>query len=107
MLYPHHKRSTNTNLSQTRAWVEHDTEESWLNSVDAITAAMDKANLNLKDVASIGITNQRETIVVWENKSTWKPLHNAVVWNCGRTSEIVADFQSRLGGVDALREITG
>jgi glycerol kinase len=87
-------------------WVEHDAEEIWLNCVDVITASMAKANLNSKDVASIGITNQRETTVVWD-KSTGKPLHNAVVWNCGRTSEIVSEFQSRLGGVDALREITG
>ena len=87
-------------------WVEHKAEEIWQNSVNVIADAMQQADLTPDDVSSIGITNQRETTVVWD-KNTGKPLHNAVVWNCGRTSDIVSDFQERLGGVDALREITG
>lgn len=87
-------------------WVEHDAEEIWSNSVELIAEAMASAGLDASDVATIGITNQRETTVVWD-KSTGKPLHRAVVWNCGRTAGIVSEFQKRLGGQDALRYKTG
>jgi glycerol kinase len=87
-------------------WVEHDAEEIWENSESCIEEAMKQANLEAKDISSIGITNQRETTVVWD-KNTGEPLYNAVVWNCVRTSGIVSDFQSRHGGVDGLREKTG
>uniref|UniRef100_A0A7S4IS18 glycerol kinase n=1 Tax=Odontella aurita TaxID=265563 RepID=A0A7S4IS18_9STRA len=87
-------------------WVEHDANEIWYNSAEVIEKAMDDAGLGSKDIASIGITNQRETTVVWD-KATGEPLHNAVVWNCARTSGIVSDLQLQLGGKDALREKTG
>ena len=87
-------------------WVEQRAEEIWSNSVRVMQTAMARANLEAKDLASIGITNQRETTVVWD-KETGEPVHNAVVWNCGRTSGIVREMQAKLGGVDALREITG
>lgn len=87
-------------------WVEHNAEEIFQNSVGCITDAMKQAKLKAEDVSSIGITNQRETTVVWD-KMTGEPLHNAIVWNCVRTSDIVSEFQSKCGGVDGLREKTG
>ena len=87
-------------------WVEHKAEEIFQNSVDCIADAMKKAKLKAEDVSSIGITNQRETTVVWD-KVTGEPLYNAIVWNCVRTSGIVSEFQCKCGGVDGLREKTG
>ena len=66
---------------------------------------MQESELKACDVASIGIMNQRETTIVWDKK-TGKPLHNAIVWNCVRTSEIVEKFQNQYG-LDGLREKTG
>lgn len=87
-------------------WVQHDPNEIWDNSAQVMAETMEKAGIGPKDVASIGITNQRETTVVWD-KTTGEPLHPAIVWNDSRTHEIVSEYQSRLGGADALREITG
>ena len=67
-------------------WVEHDPEEIWSTQVAVATEAIVQARLTPKDIAAIGITNQRETTVVWEKK-TGKPVHNAIVWQDRRTSE--------------------
>jgi len=73
-------------------WVEHDPEEIWTATVACVRGAMAKAGLSAKDIAGIGIANQRETTVVWD-RATGKPIHNAIVWQDRRT----ADF------CDALR----
>src|SRR5689334_13608548 len=60
-------------------WVEHDPEDIWQSVVATVRDAMAKAGLAAKDVAAIGITNQRETTIVWD-RATGKPIHNAIVW---------------------------
>ena len=67
-------------------WVEHDPEEIWSATVATVRAAMEKAGLTAKDVAGIGITNQRETTVVWD-RATGKPIHRAIVWQDRRTAD--------------------
>ena len=71
--------------------VEHDPEEVWAAAVTSVRAAMTKAGLTAKDIAGIGITNQRETTVIWD-RATGQPIHNAIVWQDRRT----ADFCDRL-----------
>jgi len=68
-------------------WVEHDPEEIWNKTEKLISEAIRKGNLHPKDAVTIGITNQRETAVIWERKSG-KPIYKAIVWQCRRTSEI-------------------
>ena len=66
-------------------WVEHDAEEIWSTQFGTMAEAVAKANINMKQIAGIGITNQRETTVVWE-RSTGKPIYNAIVWQDRRTA---------------------
>jgi glycerol kinase len=68
-------------------WVEHDPLEIWENTRRVIKGAMGKVGVSGKDIVAIGITNQRETTVVWDKK-TGKPYSNAIVWQCTRTDEI-------------------
>jgi glycerol kinase len=68
-------------------WVEHDPVEIWNNTREVIGSALSKANLNSGNIKAIGITNQRETAVVWD-KTTGKPVHNAIVWQDTRTQKI-------------------
>jgi glycerol kinase len=86
-------------------WVEHDPEEIWRRTQDVIRAAMRQKILQPKDLAAIGITNQRETTVVW-NKSTGRALCNAIVWQDTRVEDMVADF-AKQGGIDRFRAKTG
>ncbi|GAA2530596.1 glycerol kinase GlpK [Microbacterium mitrae] len=86
-------------------WVEHDPMEIWANTREAIGQALSKANLTRHDIAAIGITNQRETAVVW-NKNTGKPVYNAIVWQDTRTQDIV-DALSVAGGVNRFKERVG
>ncbi|HIV57049.1 MAG TPA: glycerol kinase GlpK [Candidatus Stackebrandtia faecavium] len=86
-------------------WVEHDAEEIWDGVVDVIKQALDGAGLQVGDLAALGITNQRETTVLWE-RDTGKPVHRAIVWQDTRTDDIVA----RLGeehGQDRFRSVSG
>lgn len=80
-------------------WVEHDPMEIWNTTLEVSRAAMSKLNVTAADIAAIGITNQRETTVVWD-KRTGRPVYNAIVWQCRRTSDIidalVADGYSEL-----------
>ena len=75
-------------------WVEHDPEDIWNSVVDTVRGAIADASLSASDISGIGITNQRETVVVWDRESG-KPIHNAIVWQDRRTSEfchkLVAD----------------
>lgn len=72
-------------------WVEHDAEEIYRNTIDAIRELADKHKLPEEATCSIAITNQRETVVVW-NKETGRPVYNAVVWQCQRGADICADL---------------
>jgi glycerol kinase len=73
-------------------WVEHDPEDIWSTSVATVREAMAKAGLAAKDVAGIGITNQRETALIWE-RDTGKPIHNAIVWQDRRTADRCAQLR--------------
>ena len=68
-------------------WVEHDPEAIWRTQIETARAAIVQARITANDIAAIGITNQRETTVVWE-RSTGRPVHNAIVWQCRRTAGI-------------------
>ncbi|MCQ8872491.1 glycerol kinase GlpK [Mesorhizobium sp. LMG17149] len=68
-------------------WVEHDPEDIWASVVSTVKAALKKAGRNASDVAALGITNQRETVVIWD-KATGKPIHNAIVWQDRRTAPL-------------------
>jgi glycerol kinase len=68
-------------------WVEHDPVEIWNNTREVIGSALSKANLNSGNIKAIGITNQRETAVVWD-KTNGQPVHNAIVWQDTRTQKI-------------------
>ena len=86
-------------------WVEHDPAEIWARCQEVITGALDKAGIKATDLAAVGITNQRETTVVWD-KTTGKAIYNAIVWQDTRTDQIVNEF-ARDGGQDRLRAKVG
>ncbi|HEX6872334.1 MAG TPA: glycerol kinase GlpK [Micromonosporaceae bacterium] len=86
-------------------WVEHDPEEIWLNVQSCLTNALDRAGLVRADLAAIGITNQRETVVLWDRR-TGRPVHNAIVWQDTRTDALIAEL-ARHGGQDRFRRHTG
>jgi len=86
-------------------WVEHDAEEIWRRTKSVIQKAMEARGLHASDLAAIGITNQRETTVVW-NKKTGKPVYNAIVWQDARVASSVAEFAAH-GGQDRYRAKTG
>jgi glycerol kinase len=86
-------------------WVEHDPKEIWSRSTDVIEGALKKANIAASDLAAVGITNQRETTVVWD-RNTGEPVYNALVWQDTRQQDIV-DSLSADGGQDRFRDKTG
>ncbi len=73
-------------------WVEHDPEEIWQSQLEVARAALVDANVSADQVAAIGITNQRETAIVWD-KRTGKPVYNAIVWQCRRTAQMIDGFE--------------
>ena len=86
-------------------WVEHDADEIWSTQLEVAQQAMANINATAAEIAAIGITNQRETVVVWDRK-TGSPVHNAIVWQCRRTSEY-ADSLKEKGLTDKFREMFG
>lgn len=86
-------------------WVEHNAREIWDVTLEVSRAAMDKLGVSAADIAGIGITNQRETTVVWD-KETGEPIANAIVWQCRRTADII-DKLIKDGYGDKLRAKTG
>ncbi|HEY1179430.1 MAG TPA: glycerol kinase GlpK [Phytomonospora sp.] len=86
-------------------WVEHDAGEIWRDALAVTTGAIAKAGLAAKDVAAIGITNQRETAVLWD-RETGEPVHRAIVWQDTRTDAIIAELAAD-GGQDRFRAATG
>jgi glycerol kinase len=87
-------------------WVEHDPEEIWRNTREVAAGALAKADLSANDIVAVGITNQRETAVVWDRK-TGKPVYNAIVWQDTRTDKICAELEALGGGQDRYKEKTG
>ena len=86
-------------------WVEHDPLEIWVKTHDVMKGALQKGGIDASDISAIGITNQRETAVVW-NRHTGEPVYNAIVWQDTRTDAICNEF-AKEGGQDRLRAKTG
>ena len=86
-------------------WVEHDPEEIWATQLEVAQKAMANLGAEAKDIATIGITNQRETAIVWD-KATGVPVYPAIVWQCRRTSEYCDSLKEK-GLTEAFREKTG
>ncbi len=94
-------------INPASAWVEHDPEEIWARTEECIAEAMAAAGASAGDVAAVGITNQRETMVVW-NKETGACYYNAIVWQDQRGAPLCASLAASLpGGADALKGKTG
>ncbi len=83
-------------------WVEHDPMEIWERTQEVIAGALKKSDISPKDIAAVGVTNQRETTVVWE-KATGKPVYNAIVWQDTRTDKICNEL-AKDGGQDRFRD---
>jgi glycerol kinase len=86
-------------------WVEHDPMEIWRNTQEVAGAALARAGLGASDLAAVGITNQRETTILWDRRSG-KPLHNALVWQDTRVDQLVAQY-AKDGGPNRFRAKTG
>jgi glycerol kinase len=86
-------------------WVEHDANEILARTYEVVDAAVEKAGASKEDIAAVGITNQRETTVVWD-RGTGKPIHNALVWQDTRTDKLAEEF-GKEGGQDRFRAQTG
>ena len=86
-------------------WVEHDAMEIWFTTLEVSRSAMNMLGVTAGDIAAIGITNQRETTVIWD-KETGEPIHNAIVWQCRRTSDIIDKIVAD-GHADTIKYKTG
>ena len=86
-------------------WVEHDPMEIWSSQYAVAAEAVAKSGVDPRDIAALGITNQRETTIVWE-RTTGRPIYNAIVWQCRRTAPLIEELKSR-GLSDMIREKTG
>jgi glycerol kinase len=87
-------------------WVEHNAVEVWNNTREVVGGAVSKANLNADDIVAAGITNQRETALVWD-RTTGEPVYNAIVWQDTRTQKICDDLAGLGGGADRYKDKVG
>ena len=94
-----------TQIYPKPGFVEHDPMEIYSAQYSALTGAIAKIGADVRDIAAVGITNQRETAIIWE-KSTGKPIYNAIVWQCRRTADICEDLKKD-GYEDYIRKTTG
>ena len=94
-----------TQIYPQPGWVEHDANEIWSSMLGVAVETIAKAGISASDVAAIGITNQRETTIVWD-KETGEPVYNAIVWQCRRTSQYCDSLKAK-GLEDTIREKTG
>jgi glycerol kinase len=110
IVFDEHGRPVSTGQLEHRqifpqaGWVEHDAAEIWANTREAIGTALSRADLTRHDVAAIGITNQRETAVIWD-RHTGHPIHNAIVWQDTRTQDLVDRIAA--GDTNRFAEATG
>lgn len=86
-------------------WVEHDPMEIYSSQYAVMMGLIAKSGIEVSDIAGIGITNQRETTILWD-KETGRPVYNAIVWQCRRTADICEDLKAR-GLADYIRKTTG
>jgi glycerol kinase len=75
-------------------WVEHDANEIWQTQLSVARQAMQKVGATYEDIAAIGITNQRETVIVWDRK-TGQPVYHAIVWQCRRTADMKDELMAK------------
>lgn len=94
-----------TQIYPKEGWVEHDPMEIWSSQYGVMTEAIAQSGISPEEIAAIGITNQRETTIVWD-KNTGKPIYNAIVWQCRRTSGIIDELLSE-GLEQHIRSTTG
>lgn len=94
-----------TQIYPEPGWVEHNPMEIWSSQRSVLTEVLAKSGISSKDIAGIGITNQRETTIVWD-KNTGEPVYNAIVWQCRRTADICEDLKNR-GLEEYIKENTG
>ncbi|MCW2697440.1 MAG: glycerol kinase [Modestobacter sp.] len=87
-------------------WVEHDPLEIWANTREVVGQALARGNVGTADVVAVGITNQRETTVVWDRR-TGEPVHDAIVWQDTRTGDICAELGALGGGADRYKDAVG
>ena len=86
-------------------WVEHDPMDIWSSQYGVMMEVVAKSGVDVSDIAAIGITNQRETALLWD-KNTGKPVYNAIVWQCRRTAPIIAELEAK-GYTETIRQKTG
>ena len=94
-----------TQIYPQPGWVEHDPLEIWSSQLSVAVEAMGKIGVDASQIATIGITNQRETTIVWD-KQTGKPVYNAIVWQCRRTADMINDLEEK-GFDQVIKEKTG
>ena len=90
-------------ITNDRGWIEHDPEELLHNTIEVCRRAVEKAGILTEDIRAVGISNQRETAVCWD-RSTGKPVYNAIVWQCGRAASITASLGD---AAERVRQVTG
>lgn len=95
-----------TQIYPQPGWVEHDALEIYATQSSVLIETLAKESIESDQIAAIGITNQRETTIVW-NKETGKPVYNAIVWQCRRTATICDQLKAQDGLEDYIRENTG
>lgn len=94
-----------TQIYPKEGWVEHDPMEIWATEYSVLQEVLAKSNITQEDIAAIGITNQRETTIVWD-KNTGKPVYNAIVWQCRRTAHICNELKKQ-GLEQYIKDTTG
>ena len=95
-----------TQIYPNAGWVEHNPLEIWASQYGVLQEVMAKTNITQEEIAAIGITNQRETTIVWD-KNTGEPVYNAIVWQCRRTAAIVEELKKDTEFNYYIRENTG
>lgn len=95
-----------TQIYPKPGWVEHDPMEIWATQSSTLVEVLAKADISSDQIAGIGITNQRETTIIWE-KETGKPIYNAIVWQCRRTADVCTKLKQKEGLEEYIRQNTG
>ena len=97
------KDVSHAQIVNDKGWVEHDLDEIWENTKKAVESLLSEQNVKSEEIAGIGISNQRETIAVW-NRKTGHPVYHAIVWQCARGEKICNDLKKRGAAVSVKRK---
>ncbi len=95
-----------TQIYPQDGWVEHDPMEIWSSQLGVLNEVIAHSGVDLSEIAAIGITNQRETTILWD-RQTGRPIYNAIVWQCRRTAPIIDELLTRPGMDEYIRQTTG